>query len=369
MVSEPFTPEDKHLPRLMELYDAKWQVVRLKPRGHSLKEFAEMLKGDPAMAFPIRDLHLGTHAGNVGVLDTAAVPGGTRNLSFERLEDAVANSTFKIDPKLLQPRPKDDKNIDLPARFVIRGCAVGQAVAYLAKFKEALGGGLQVVACKYEHAAGSFSGPAGAGIYEFLAYEFEIHRPTALPTDQDIVGGFIAAGFKDIRDKPITKGQWEIWIPRGRPPRTETKRLRLQSRLAGRELVATSFFDVRDEAFFLADVVVDAPQDPGTDADRLAALKTHLRAQRRFQDDHPWPGFRRLGYGSMDAMLAGYTWKFRYDSSEKKLHCMGRRTTYVVHQPIVDGKDGFVHNFFPTRPKADPKEMFSDGNSRYFVTV
>jgi hypothetical protein len=43
--------------------------------------------------------------------------------------------------------------------------------------------------------------------------------------------------------------------------------------------------------------------------------------------------------------------------------------TYVVHQPIVDGKEGFVHNFFPTRPKADPKEMFSDRNSRYFVAL
>lgn len=369
LVSQALSPLDTHLARLEELYDAKWQVVRLQPKGHSLKEFAEMLKGDPAIAYPIRDLHLGTHAGNVGVLDVAAIPGGTQNLSYEALENAVANSTFKMDPTLFQPRPKDDRNVDIPARFVIRGCAVGQAVGYLTKFKEALGGALKVVGCKFEHAAGSFSGQAGAGIYEFLAYEFEVHRPTAPATDQDVVGAFIAAGFKDFKDRPIEKKQWEQWIPQGRPPRSFTKVLKLRSKLAGRELNATSFFDVRDEPLFQRDVVINTQRDPGSDSARRDAVKALFAAERRFQPDHPWPGFRRLGYNSLDEMIAGYRWDFRHDASEGKLHCAGRRMTYVVHQPIVDATEGFIHNFFPTRPKGDPKEMFFDTDGRIFATV
>jgi len=369
MVTAPSSPNDTHLPRLADLFDAKWQVVRFDPPGHSLKEFAEALKHDPATAFPIRDLHIGTHAGNVGVLQIAAVPGGSRNLSFEALEAAVANQSFVIAPALLQPRPKTDRGVEIPARFVIRGCAVGQATGYLGKLKEALGGALQVVGCKFEHAAGSFSGPAGAGIYEFLAYEFEVHRPSALATDQDVVGAFIAAGFKDFRGRPIERKQWEQWVPQGRPPRSFTKVLKLRSKLAGRELNATSFFTVAEQPFFQTDVVINVPRDPGSDAARRDAVKALFTADRRFQPDHPWPGFRRLGYNSIDEMIAGHQWDFRHDASEGKLHCAGRRVTYTVHQPIVDATDGFIHNFFPTRPKGDPKEMFVDTDPRIFATV
>ena len=129
-------------------------------RTIALKEFIDMLAQDTKVSGPIRDLMIGTHASGSGSIALRAVAGEDAHIQFERLEKAVTDKNLFIKAGLLQPRPKDPKSqADMPARFVIRGCAVGVAMPFLKKFKEALGSTVEVVAPKYEHAIGDYTRP------------------------------------------------------------------------------------------------------------------------------------------------------------------------------------------------------------------
>ena len=43
--------------------------------------------------------------------------------------------------------------------------------------------------------------------------------------------------------------------------------------------------------------------------------------------------------------------------------------TFLVHQPILDGRGELVHNFFPIRPPGKPKETFTDREPAFFAAV
>ncbi len=368
LVAPAVGPNDTHIHRLARFFDIRDQTIRLQPSSGSLKEFIDMVKSDSAIKYPVRDLMVGAHASPHGGFSIAPTPGAVANINYEKLEDAVAKRTLIVPPEVLQPRPKDAKQQEVPARFIIRGCAIGEAAPVLRKLKEALGGALQVVAPKYEHALGSFSGPGGEGLYEFLAYEFEVFSPTPLATDQDVVNAFIAKGFKDYTGQPIPNKTWPQWVPKGAPQNFH-KELKLRSSHAGRDVLAMAFFRVEQEPFVLGEIPVNVPQDPGSDSARRAALVAYFEAEPRFKSTHAWPGYVRYGYSSVAEMVAGHTWTFRHNASAGRLFCKGTRMTFLVHQPILDARGELIHNFFPIRPPGKPKETFTDREPAFFAAV
>lgn len=370
MVSIALGPTDKHIPRLERFYDLRGQTIRLKPPDAALKAFIEMLARDAAVAGPIRDLMVGTHAAAAGSIAVKPTASEIAHIQFERLEKAVADRNLIVKPELLQPRPKDANQRDVPARFVIRGCAVGAALPYLRKFKEALGGAVEVVAPKFEHAIGEYANPHAHGLYEFLAYEFFLSRPKPLATDQDIVAAFIAEGLLHYDGKPIEAKTWAQWIPVGSPPRDKHEHRKYFSKVANRDVTGFAFFTTEKQDFPGEPVLVGLPFDPGTDAARIVALGVHINNDPRFKATHPWPGYVRLGYKSLSEMVDGFTWSFQYDAAREKLICRGARTTYTVHQPIVDTASGaLIHNHFPIRPAGAPTEVFTDRDARFFAST
>ena len=363
----PAVPNDPHIPRLARLFQLKPQTQLLQPPGNTIKEFIEMLAGDAAVTAPVRDLLLGTHATRSGAVATRAAPGDRQsNLPFERLEEAVAQRTLIVPAHLVKPRPKES-GADVPPRFVIRGCAVGEAVPWLRQLKLALGGGLQVVAPKYEHALGSFAGPAGEGLYEFLAYEFDLYRPKPLATAADIVTAFIAAGYVGYDQQPIPNQVWAQWVPKGSPPQPWSSHLKFWSAFANRDLTALASFSTWEERFIDHPVKVPAQTDPVTDAERRKALEAHLGARENFKTTHPWPAYVRLGYSSVAKLVSGFTWTYKHDASV--LECRGTRQVYTVHQPMVDAAGRLIHNFYPIRPAGPTKDMFTDRDLRFFAAV
>ena len=116
--------------------------------------------------------------------------------------------------------------------------------------------------------------------------------------------------------------------------------------------------------------MVSLPFDPGADGARMVALEVHLYKERLYKETHPWPIYKRLGYESLNDMVHGYSWTFQYNSAAERLVCNGTRTTYTVHQPIVDTKSGtLIHNHFPIRPAGTPTEAFTDRDGRFFAST
>jgi hypothetical protein len=370
LVSIDIGPTDTHIKRLKRFYDERGQTIRLEPPNLALKEFIDMLSQDAKATAPIRDLMIGTHASGSGSIAVRAVAGENAHIQYERLEKAVTDKNLFIKAGVLQPRPKDPKSqADLPPRFVIRGCAVGVAMPFLKKFKEALGSTVEVVAPKYEHAIGDYSGRGGDGLYEFLAYEFELYQPKKLKTDKDIVGAFVAKGLLNYDAKPIDGKTWASWIPIGSPPADFSKHRKYPSTPAKRQITGLAFFNTRHEDFPGPPIVLNLPADPGTETNRKAALRTHLDNEPRFKSDHAWPAYVRLGYKNMNDMMDGFVWSFQYSSTTNKLTCIGKRWTYMVHQPIVEPSGELIHNHFPLRPMGQPTIAFTDKDPRFFATT
>ena len=253
-----------------------------------------MLSQDAAVTGPIRDLMVGTHAAAAGSIAVKATAGEVAHIQFERLEKAVADRNLIVKSELLQPRPKDASQKDIPPRFVIRGCAVGAALPYLRKFKEALGGSLEVVAPKFEHAIGAYSNPGAEALYEFLAYEFFLNRPTALATDKDIVGAFVTEGLLHYDGKPIEAKTWAQWIPVGSPPQNMHVERKYFSKVANRDLLGFAFFNSEKQDFPGEPVIVTAETDPGTHTARGRAAGTYQQ-RAEVQNDASVAGLRAVG--------------------------------------------------------------------------
>jgi hypothetical protein len=364
----PPSRRDDHIPRLGRLLRARPGTVLLG--AASLEEFVQQLGDSAAVTHPVRDLVLACHASPRGVLVVPLKRGGDRFTLFEDLEDAIKAGTIVIPTALVAPRPPRPGGFPQPVRFLIKGCGIGWAVPFLRRLKEALGlGGLAtVVAPRFFHAAGEFRSPAGAGLYEFLAYEFPAFVPGTKPlrTRHQLVSAFRLRGYTDYEGKPITEKQWQEWIPD--PPVAQEKPLWFGSSFAGRPLKATSFFSVGPQD--PVELGVPAEKDPGSDEKRKEALGDYLATLPVFQSTHDFPIYERVFCKDLKEMLDAHQWRYSFDGEKKMLKCTALRMVHVVHQPITDKKTGeLIHNFFPTRPAGQAQRMFADDDRRFFVSV
>jgi hypothetical protein len=375
----PLGAGDQHVVFLARLLRARPDTIVLA-ENETLAGLVERIGKEQSITHPIRDLIVACHASPAGALTIPMKAGGERTTNFEDLEQAIKDGTLAIERDLVVPRPQGGGGFPLPLRFLIKGCGVGWAVPFLRKLKEAfgLGGLLSVLATRYYHGSGYYSGPSGTASYEFLAYEFWAWGPEPLKTRQEVRDAFAAKGYTDYTGKPIASGQWESWVPdvlRYDREMFHQKSLRFDSKLAGRELTALSFFSGGEEKMPVH--VVPANEDPGKgkskdDADkaRFQAMRDYLAKAPLMQATHEFPYYQRLLYNSLEEMIDGFRWTFKYDTGKKAILCHSVRFLYTVHQPITEaGGSALIHNVFPTRPAGPGQRMFDDGDARFFVRV
>ena len=355
----------------------------------SLSSFKRAIEKGVLITRPIRNLVIASHASRTGLLALPLTPGAAKILTFEDLQSAVKSKILQIDPKLLDPRPKNASGTIIPAQVHIKGCNIGNKIAepFLKELKAALGGNLQITAPKFFHSMKPVSLVTRRGrsvsrelveIWEFFSYEFVIFRKSALSNKADAVAAFQAAAKTDpsivlIDGTAVPQTDWEKWIPRTLPAANKIASVdvALTSSLSTKADSAASQFRYR-KTFFLGKEWqnISMPSDPGTDALRKDEIKKQLVANNdKFQASHPYPIYARTGFKSVDDFFDSYDWRFKpFDKAKQTLTFSGTRHEYTVLAPIVDPKTNELFmNLFPA--SGTPTIRILESDARFFGSV
>ena len=243
--------------------------------------------------------------------------------------------------------------------FHIKGCNLGKSVPFLVKLKEALGGRMLVSAPKHFQGAYRSEKTGNHGSFEFMSYEFQVQTPArkdgktfkGFASRADLIAAFVAADHQYVSGR-VPDADWEALVPK-KIGQTQnfTYRAPLGGTVAGQsELVMspdpkTGLGGGRQFRYYLAETQWPFAAPAGTQAVKETALKTKIATDDpRFDPNHVWPFYKRIGFGSLDEYMDGHHWTF-----DKKL-ATGRRVEYTVVIPVTDTSGAtpkLFFNFFP----------------------
>jgi hypothetical protein len=340
----------------------------------TVREFVVGLNADLGI-HPVGDLVVGAHANSEGQLfilmypsqvDVAGRP--TSRTEYENLEQTMEASAAG----LLRRIRIDDDTIGFttppPTHFLyFKGCNLGKAGPFLTKLKEALGGHVTVSAPRHFQGVVRVTRKGNNGSFEYMCYEFQVQTPAvALPkggfrgfaTRADLIDAFDAAGHQYLGGFDVPKDDWEKkWVPKD-ISKTQTfyMAMPLGATVAGfKELTlrpdkktgkgGSRQFRVQQ---IPAKWQFVPPAAATTYAARVAALKTAIGQDPRFNSNHVWPMYKRSGFATLDDFMDGHLWSFG-DKDAGPL-AIGRRYEYTVVLPILDTsgpKPKLFYNFFP----------------------
>lgn len=314
----------------------------------TMRGFASHLATSASVARPIGDALLGAHGNSSGLIFTPMFAGQHGPTSFETLEATLLDPTKSvvIDDAVIGYSPGDPVTHALH----FKGCNVGKALPFVAKFREALGDHVEVTAPLHFHGLT----PASIGVFEYMAYEFSVQQATAFATRADLLAAFDAAGFTFIDGAAVAPADWEKWVPQ-RYGHTQESQARVPLGIA---LGRTTTINVPQQfragpENFTWTITYPTPGDVPAPADRLAELETSLGNAPNFLDSHPFPVFQRLGFDSVADFVAGHTWRF--GKAGRVLTCNGSRMKYTVVTAIMDRSSGnLLFNFYPNAGSALP---------------
>lgn len=324
---------------------------------------------------PVDDLLIGAHGNSEGQIFIPMFPGQHGPTEFETLESTQANAAHSI----AIPDALIDFNAGDPITHSVhlKGCNIGKAPPFLVKFKEAFGDHVNVTAPKHFH---GLTPEPSYGVFEYMAYEFIIRRRSPFPNRNTAIAEFQAAGFTLIDGSAIPNNAWadrmenwqERWIPR-RINRTQRHQVRapLGVNIGRLNTINTpQQFRVNRSRFRLT-ITYPTPGDvPASDADRLQALEDSIRGDARFDINHDFPMYERLGYPTFDDFFAGFNWNCQRNG--RRLVCAGRRVEYTVVIPITDpATSDLIFNFYPNvgSPHAAITTGLQENDADYFETV
>jgi hypothetical protein len=340
----------------------------------TVREFIKGLNDDLGI-HPVGDLVVGAHANSEGQLfillypsqvDIAGRP--TSRTEFENLEQTLEASAAG----LLRRIRIDDHTIGFttppPTHFLhFKGCNLGKALPFVTKLKDALGGHVTVTAPKHFQGVVRVTRKGNNGSFDYMCYEFQVQTPAvALPKGgfrgfakrADLIDAFDAAGHQYLGGVDVPKADWEKkWVPKD-VTKTQTfyMAMPLGATVAGfKELTLrpdkkTGKGGARQ--FRVSQIAAKwqfvPPAGATTYAARVAALKTAIGQDPRFNANHVWPMYQRSGFATLDAFMDGHLWSF----GEKNAGPLatGLRYEYTVVLPITDNsgpKPKLYFNFFP----------------------
>jgi hypothetical protein len=372
-----FAPDgDEHVGNLRLLFQRRPTTTLIDVRGvNTVRQFITHLEKTNAITKPVGDLIIGAHANNEGQFFIPMFPGQKGATKYETLEESLRDTKRSI---------KVDAVIGFTAgspithSVHINGCNLGQALPFVNKLKEALGGGVRLTVPKLFHGAT----PSPEGMFEYIGYQFPLKRTQRFPDRKTAIAEWDAAGFTRIDGNPVTTDDWEALIPKD--PNADV-RFNVNSKLGvtvGKRTTVRTPQEHRVIPITFGPWTVpfptakDVPDDPD---DQLRELESHLKTDRRFQDTHAFPQFKREGFDRVIEFVSGYNWNCRKDGASLK--CSGERRLYMVALAVTDPKtiptdkligDGnLIFNFYPgaksTLTARTTAIQVTD--QRFFVTV
>lgn len=159
----------------------------------TVRAFVDHLATSGTVARPIEDALIGAHANSEGWIFIPMFGGQAGPTSYEILEDTLANParSIALQDAVIGHNPGDP--ITHSVHF--KGCNIGKAQPFVAKFREALGDHVNVTAPKHFH---GITPEPRLGIFEYMAYEFSLRQPTDFPNRAAVLAAFQAAGFSYV---------------------------------------------------------------------------------------------------------------------------------------------------------------------------
>lgn len=375
-----FAPDgDVIIANMRSMFERRANTRLINARGvNTVRQFITHLETNNGITKPVGDLLLGGHANNEGEFKLPMFPGHGGWTNYETLEDSLKNTTKSIKVDTVIGFKAGDP---ITHSVHIKGCNLGQALPFVTKLKEALGGNVKLTVPKLFH--GTTPWPA-EGVIEYIGYQFSMTRTQIFASRKAAIAEWDNAGFTLIDGNPVTTADWEALIPKD--PNTSVWNhvdSKLGTALGKRTTIRTPRqHRVLPITFGPWTVPFPTAKDvPADKSDQLMELEKHLKTKPLFKDTHPYPRFKREGFDRVIEFVSGYDWDCRKDKDGPNLKCSGRRLLYMVVVAITDPKtvpqgkligDGhLIFNFYPNAKSKLPASTsaIQVTDKKFFVTV
>lgn len=340
----------------------------------TVRGFVQHLASNSAIAKPIGNALIGTHANDEGQLFIPMFPKQGRATDFEILQDTIdkANHSIKLTAVINGPGGHE---------VHIKGCNIGSVTKFLTKLKEAFASN-GVTAPKHFH---GLRVDLKIGVTEYMAQEFVIRSPTQI-TDRDaLIAMFKAKKFKFVgppgapdNGLPVGDDNWQTWVPEdittvGKNPVPEN--FNFGGTVGGEtQRKFNRQFRVEETKKGAIFWDVDPPSPFPAPSGYLAALRADLKLAPQFKSTPTFLAFHeRLGYTTIDQYVDGISWTIKRGKNSKSgtLFATGTRWLYIAVIPIVEAGTGFLFtNFHPDSGSGfDPSIDMVETDTRFFGGV
>ena len=369
---------DDQSTRVRALFERRAATTLIKGAGVSaLRQFITHLDKTTSISKPVGDLVIGAHANNEGELFMPMFAGQGTSTQFETLEITLKDATKSIQ---IPDRVIGFKTGDPVTHAVhIKGCNLGQALPFLTKMKQALGGHVKITAPKLFH--GVTPAPA-EGVFEYMGYQFAISRAQPFPNLKTALDEWDAQQFSLIDGNTVPTDAWKTLVfKHPNVSRFVNVKSKLGIKIGKRATLSTPreyrVIPVQFGPFRIQ--FRDRGSVPQDDSSRLSEIEKKLAKDKLFLDTHPYPGHKRQGFDRVIEFVSGHTWHCRQDGAE--LECIGTRVLYMVVFAITDpatappkgffGDGTLIFNFYPNAksPLTALTSAIQVTDPKYFVTV
>jgi hypothetical protein len=356
--------------RILFTLRSNTKLISDKKKYVAVRDFTQHLKSGAAIARPVDDVLIGSHATSKGVMLIALFRGQKGPTDYETLVEslATANRSIAIDDAVFGYAPGDP--ISHTVHF--RGCNLGKALPFLTKLKEAFGGRVRLAAPIHFH--GMFH-LKGYGLWEYMSYEFVLPNKTDFPDRAALVQAFKGGNFKLIDGSDVPAAQWDKWVPEKISETNSVLTIPPLGMTIGERKTIDAVIELRvnRKPYTHSPIEFPTPADvPTTDAAQFTWLQTVLGVDNLFQEPgdtspHPFPMYERMGYSTRAKFLDGYRWMGNIN--KKNLTMVGSRVEYTLVVPILKPNGDLFFNFHPDSVAHQQHLQLFESDTRFFESV
>jgi len=241
----------------------------------------------------------------------------------------------------------------------IKGCKIGREEQYLGKLRQLFGGRVLVTAPKHIDNFYTYEWTITEGRrvvertihqVEYMMYSFKVFNNRRARNRRDLLRMFERKGFRDIHNQQIGPEQWPRWIPGNIHDRRRV-RAAYRCEIPIEHVTVEREYRYRNRQVYITGVRYAEGEDPPRRRDeRVQILRENMPSRRHLRSDHPYPYYRRLGYGTYEEFVDQVNWADpRWNRRDRILSMAAFRHEYEVRIPITGpnrGQNRLVLNAF-----------------------
>jgi hypothetical protein len=313
---------------------------------------------------PADNVIAGSHGTGEGELYLAMDKASPVPTVYETLEAVKASGSIRVGTHLGASNPA----------FRLVGCLIGsdESLPFLRLMKQALQHVSAVSAPRFVHSYRSASDASYA--FEFMEYAHRITSKDPLTSRDAVIGKFGSADLhQDLDGSEVPIENWDKWVPKGSlnlapvPGSAQQIAFDLPVKISPAAGGNSTLFKDLGSWHSIADTHQFEVETPGAaptgEADQIALVPLALGQLPEFQDNHPYPVFKRHHFKTRQAFIDGFRWKPTLVANNT-VNFIGTRYRYELHVPVLKpGTDELIYNFYPN--PGTPVINFTESNQPY----